>query len=337
MSDGDQVQDWRRIVLYGRNVASYKFALARALLQFGERGNDLILLSDLAVPFANEITRHLKLADTQATSKSSRFLEACRAFNRQEISEDQLRSKTVQLGFNNVIDAFHVVDHSDVRHRFFDDERTESRGIRLTEHFYRLVNSSQYGNLIEETESRWRLVETAWDLSISPNLIKVDYNHEERKFFIDAGLKRVDITSARAALDGYQRGKCFYCFAPISVVPGDPLLADIDHFFPWILMSRGLPVLLDALWNLVLACAECNRGSNGKSERMPAFHLVERLHRRNEWLINSYKPLRETLFKLAGRQEKARKEFLLKVYSEAVQYSNPNNSWEPPSRGPDVL
>jgi 5-methylcytosine-specific restriction endonuclease McrA len=329
-------QDWRRIVLYGRNVASYKFALARALLQFGERGDDLVLLDDLAVPFANEIARHLKLADKQGTSKSSPFLEACRAYNRQEISDDQLRSKTVQHGFKDVIGAFHMVDHSDVRHRFFDDERAESRGIRLTDHFYRLVNSTQYGNLIEETESRWRLVETAWELAISPNLLKVDYNHEERKFFIDAGLKRVDITSARAALDGYQRGSCFYCSAPISIVPGDPLLADIDHFFPWILMSRGLPVLLDALWNLVLACTDCNRGSNGKFERMPTIHFVERLHKRNEWLIKSHKPLRETLFKLAGRQEKSRKDFLFKVYSEATQYSNPI-PWDTPSRGPDVL
>ncbi len=295
-----------------------------------------MLVEDLAVPFASEICRHLKLADTQGKSRSSRPLEACRAYNRQEISEDQLRSITVQHGFKDVIDAFHMVGRSDVRHRFFNDERKESRGIRLTEHFYRLVNSGQYGNMLEEVEARWRLVETAWDLGISPNLLKVDYSCEEQTFFIEDERKRVNVTSARPALDGYQEGKCFYCFAPISVVAHDPLLADVDHFIPWILMSRGFPPILDGLWNLVLACPLCNRGENGKFEQMPAFRFVQRLHKRNEWLIQSHKPLRETLFKLAGRQEKARKNFLLSVYSEALGYSG-EDFWDTDSRGSEVF
>jgi hypothetical protein len=45
----------------------------------------------------------------QATSKQSQFLQACRAFNRGEIDKDRLVETTVRLGFNNVIDAFHVV------------------------------------------------------------------------------------------------------------------------------------------------------------------------------------------------------------------------------------
>jgi hypothetical protein len=46
---------------------------------------------------------------------------------------DGLRAKTAQLGFANVIDAFHVVDNTEVPERFFIDERKSGKGIRLTE------------------------------------------------------------------------------------------------------------------------------------------------------------------------------------------------------------
>jgi hypothetical protein len=39
-----------------------------------------------------------------------------------KLSEDQLKEKTIQLGFNNVIDAFHNVRKSEVP-RFFEDQR----------------------------------------------------------------------------------------------------------------------------------------------------------------------------------------------------------------------
>ena len=41
---------WRAIILFGRNAASYKFALGRALLQLGKAPDELIRLDELAVP-----------------------------------------------------------------------------------------------------------------------------------------------------------------------------------------------------------------------------------------------------------------------------------------------
>lgn len=100
---------WRGIVLFGRNVASYKFALAKSLLELRPTDGQLIKLDELALPFAKHLAEHLKLSDKQGTSPSSRFLDACRAFNSGEASLDKLRDQTVNLGFNNVIDAFHVI------------------------------------------------------------------------------------------------------------------------------------------------------------------------------------------------------------------------------------
>jgi hypothetical protein len=101
--------NWRAVVLFGRNVASYKFALAKTLLEMADRTDDRVPLDDLAAPYTRHLCEHLGRVDKQATSRSSQFLEACRAFNKGELPEDRLQQTTVRLGFNNVIDAFHVV------------------------------------------------------------------------------------------------------------------------------------------------------------------------------------------------------------------------------------
>jgi hypothetical protein len=43
---------WRAVILFGRNVASYEFALGKALLQFAETGKSVVPLTDLAHPIA---------------------------------------------------------------------------------------------------------------------------------------------------------------------------------------------------------------------------------------------------------------------------------------------
>ena len=77
---GVHVEDFRRIVLRGANVASYKFALARSILALAESGATTASLEELAVPFSRELCTHLEQVDTQSTSAGSRFLDACRHF-----------------------------------------------------------------------------------------------------------------------------------------------------------------------------------------------------------------------------------------------------------------
>lgn len=73
---------WRGIILFGKNVASYKFALAHALYDIRRDGSDLIRLEELAVPFSQHLCRHLEQAPKQITSSKSQFLSACSRFNR---------------------------------------------------------------------------------------------------------------------------------------------------------------------------------------------------------------------------------------------------------------
>ncbi len=64
---------WRAIILFGRNVASYKFALGQSLLDLGSRDNRFISVEDLVQPFARHIVRQLGLAPKEVTSASNRF------------------------------------------------------------------------------------------------------------------------------------------------------------------------------------------------------------------------------------------------------------------------
>ena len=113
----------------------------------------------------------------------------------------------------NVIDAFHIVGTTPVAHSFFIDERKKNQGIRITDEFSKLSGGIQSINLVQEVESRWRLVETAWNLGIATSLINVQHDHSIGELFtFDKGLRRKGVTSSRSALNGYQKGRCFYCF-----------------------------------------------------------------------------------------------------------------------------
>ena len=168
---------WRAIVLHGQNVQSYKFALAKSLLELRPEEGELLKLEDLSPVYARHLTEHLRFADKQGTSNSSKFLDACRGFNAGTVTQTQLVDATRRGGFANVIDAFHIVERSEVT-RFFIDERKQSKGIRITENFSHLAEKAQFGGLLQEAEARWRLVETAWELNISRSLVSVGHDFD---------------------------------------------------------------------------------------------------------------------------------------------------------------
>jgi len=321
---------WRGVILYGKNSATYKFALASALLELNPRAGRLLKMEDLALPFASSVAKHLAESPKQGTNPRSRFLSACSGFN---VDHDQgkLVDATLAYGFQNVIDAFHTVGLGPVLHRFYVDERKENQGIRITDEFAKLTTGIQRSNLEVEVGSRWRLVETAWNLGISANHLVVEHDHELGEIFtFDSARRRKAVTSSRGALNGYQKGRCFYCFADLRLL-GEDFNTDVDHFFPHKLKPSNPQINIDGVWNLVLSCQACNRGPRGKFDRIPSLRLLERLHARNEFLIGSHHPLRETLMNQTGSRVEDRVAYLNGLYRE-VQL-NPQTAWEPEVRG----
>ena len=327
---------WRSIVLYGKNSASYKFALAKSLMDLKGQTNDLIKLEDLATSFSKHLCEHLKHNDKQSTNPSRSFLNTCRKFNSNEASMDELIQTTKRLGFNNVIDAFHIVNGGEIPKRFFIDERRENDGIRITENFFELNELQESENLPREVEARWRLVETAWDLNIPTNLIKVKYDNEREIFYTDKSNRRIDVTPSKDALNGYQKGKCFFCFDYISVLSNSPNLGHVDHFFPHTLKDKPFDGYVDGVWNLVLACRSCNNGANGKFAKLPTDNLLARLYKRNEFFCSSHHPLNETVRNQIGVSPNDRLSKLKHYSKQALEILS--HTWEPREiRGEEVF
>jgi 5-methylcytosine-specific restriction endonuclease McrA len=318
---------WRAIVLLGRNTASYKFALGNALLHLARSPGDLIRLEDLALPFAQALCAHIREAPKQGTVNINRALrEACEGFNAGTVTEDALRDVAVRHGFGDVLDAFHVLGGGSMNERFFLDERREAKGIRLTDELRKLAELRHRDDLMAEVEARWRVVETGWDLGVHAGLI--EYDRESGNLLLRDKERRLALRSCRSTLNGYQKGKCFYCFGSITIEAGAET-ADVDHFFPWSVRDHfNQP---NGIWNLVLACQTCNRGAAGKFDAVPALELLGRLHRRNEFYVDSKHKLATTIMAQTGSNEAARRSYLQETYTELTLVRI--RKWQPAQQG----
>ena len=162
-------------------------------------------------------------------------------------------------------------------------------------------------------------------------MVSVQFDSEDELLYrFDRKLRRKAVTSSRDALNGYQSGQCFYCFDDINIHDSG-LRPDVDHFFAHKLKQMGFGQVVDGVWNLVLVCKDCNRGVNGKFEKIPTKSLLVRLNTRNEYLISSHHSLRETLIQQSGRSSSERRSFLENFYENAWKILL--QTWEPESKG----
>ena len=128
VGDGrSDVECWCGIVLFGCNIAWYKFALAKSLLELASQERETVSLSELAVPFSRHVSEHLAKVDHQGTSHSSRFLDACRFYNAGRFGPDGFN-----LGGNSSPAAGQTVAHaqSHVIPRYHGDVEDPRGGIR---------------------------------------------------------------------------------------------------------------------------------------------------------------------------------------------------------------
>lgn len=327
-NDPSLESQWRAIILFGKNSATYKFAFAKSLLEFVEKGKERVSLKDLALPFSKHITEHLLENDKQGNAKSSKFLDSCRAYNANEISQEELLYQTEKRGFVNVVDAFQVVNGANVPNLFY--EKAYAKGVKeivLKDTLLGLAERQGFNALELEAEARWRLVETAWNLNLNPNLLEVKYDEEASLFFVeDQILRRKDISQVRDSLNGYQKSKCFYTGVSISIQSGDAQVCHVDHVFPraYIMEHHREGVNIDGLWNLVLADPQVN---GNKLAKTPHKKFVEQLFNRNEYYIKSNLPLAETIVNQTGKTTADRRRFLQRQFD--ISYQNSLQIWEP--------
>ncbi|MCD1117545.1 HNH endonuclease family protein [Chryseobacterium turcicum] len=327
-NDPSLESQWRAIILFGKNSATYKFAFGKILLKLVSKETNTFSLKDISSLFVDSILEHLKRNDKQGNSNSSAFLNACRKYNHGDIDYDNLLNITEKYGFVNVVDAFQNVNGGIIANKFYEkDYNGTNKNIVVRDELLKLKESIQFTNFNEEVEARWNLVETAWNLKINPDLLEVKIDNDLQTLFIESDfMRRKDISSAKASLNGYQKGKCFYSFQDISIKSGDENLCTVDHFFPHVHKIRinesGANV--NGVWNLVLSDKFVNLS---KSSKIPELKYLERLFTRNEFYIASKHPLGETIVNQTGKTSLDRKRFLQKQYNLSVNLSL--QKWKP--------
>jgi hypothetical protein len=337
INDPSLESQWRSLILFGKNSATYKFAFAKTLIDLIGAQTTSISLADLSVPFADHMVEHLRTNNKQGNAQNSKYLSSCRAYINGEIGKDQLYGDTEKLGFVNVIDAFQNVNGGIVPQLFYEKNFSAGKKeIVITDNLLKLLDTFQYKNLNQEVEARWKLVEVAWSLEINRNLLEVQYSEADTLLFVqDKIMNRINITSVRDALNGYQKGKCFYSFQDISINRKESInMCAVDHFLPHLNKRQHHTegANINGVWNLVLADTQVN---NDKCAQIPETKFLERLFNRNEFYIESKHPLAETIINQTGTTRQQRIQFLEKQYNLACELTI--QKWQPTVELPAIF
>jgi hypothetical protein len=329
--------NFRSIFLIGSNTATYKFALAKSLLELPKSNKSFISLEELSPLYSKYIIEHIKSGKQQIRGKgTSKFLNALYLYTQNQISEDLMLQITKSEGFKCVLDAFHNLPKKQQATHFFKKSiQNKKQGIILTDELFKLKETNHTHSFKDEIEGRWNLVESAWSEN---SLIHVQYDTDteylyylkpvSNNSFLHSHL-RTNLTPIRKPLNGYQKGKCFYWFKTISIQSNQQDTCDVDHVIPMsIQYSTSYDLQLNEVWNLVLSCKKCNRWeSGGKAAQLPQQNFILRLHHRNEYFIESNHPLKENIILYLGKNPEQRLDFLIQRFNFACTIRKP--IWSP--------
>jgi hypothetical protein len=281
--ENDPLNIFRTIVLFGKNVSTYKFALGSVLMKQDPKSE--IRITDITQDFLKELYSHYQQSPKQWTGGENSVTRAFDTYANGGNWEEMVKVAEKSI-YNNVFDAFHNIGGSSIKDecRLFEYNKV-SKILTLTDTLNKILHKElSKSTIINENQTRWRLVEEAWRNSLSPNILEYD-NGEFHSYNLLNPDIRTNLRSAVNVLLPYQKGRCFYCNKEInqnaSVCDHD--FPDVDHVFPFSsLIRRNIrPLRSNGIWNLVIACQECNRGNSGKFDSPPSPKYFQKLLTRN--------------------------------------------------------
>ena len=319
----------RTILLFGRNVSTYKFALADSLLK--SPASSQLTYTDLRENFIKSLYQHYIKNPHQYQSGSNTITNAFDQF-----SVDNDWDKVIPIAekniYNNVFDAFHNVGGSTIQNKltlFEHDKRNKQ--LILTDNMHQLLECKDaVKQLSKENQSRWAVVEEAWKNKLSPNFLI--YDQDKNIYSVSEGQKRVNLRSAVNVLISYQHGRCFYCNKHMNVnaKSNEHDFPDVDHVIPFSAFNKGILSTnynSNGIWNLVVACKDCNRGSNGKFHTPPDKLYFEKLIDRNILFTQEHKhSLKNTILMSLGATNHMQ---IRQKMSNFKTYLNLVTGWKP--------
>jgi hypothetical protein len=289
---------WRALILYGKNQSTYKIALGRLLLHYASANNDRIDMDIVASDFFDQYFDRCKLGKPQLAWKG-RFTDVEQKIHeinfgkkKKEDSLEFIREKPLK---NMVFKHFNVLNRSPIKEPFFTLS-DNARYLVLHPNLLSLADNKEQPLILHgELSSRWDLLEHSFEQTNNIESLDVD----EYLKHILTKVKRSNLTNLIPTLNGYQQNRCFYC--------GEELYdTHVDHVIP------RQALMHDEIWNLVLAHGFCNLD---KQDDLPPPHFINNLIARNEFLIESAHPIKDTLIQQLGKTPAQRK---LKIQNEYV-------------------
>lgn len=269
-----------QIVEHGRNTNSYKFALFRALADWGSTSSSgsIISLSWVAERFlsyywslvANKVrqatdpTRNpviMKLIQEALDKLQLPSRTSLKRFRTRYPNDFQLLiEKCCRSGgcFDEVVPRFHTVRRHIVDPPLYEYDLSRGEiqlGANVSEFlkdYHRVLRLLAIGGWVRFTEQ----------FTSAPRL----YNKIEGT----PPFRRQ--SQYRPILEAIQGPTCFFCTKGFEQSP------HVDHVIPWSFVFE------DRIWNLVLACAPCN---NQKLDLVPNDKYLNRLTDRNQSLLDT--------------------------------------------------
>jgi 5-methylcytosine-specific restriction endonuclease McrA len=305
-SSNDALDATRAILLFGKNAATYKFALLKTLMDLEPSSS--LEYSDIGETFVRHLVEHHRICPNQHQRKQpTELARQMTSFIADETDWQTLLNTAEKSIYNNVFDALQNIGNGTIakEHRLIEHDK-ENRRIILTSNLNRIQESDSLRSLVsQESEARWRVVEEAWRSEVSPLMV---FDPRDNSFFTSVRDHRINLRSAVATIGPYQKGRCFYCGKPwderADAQQHD--FPEVDHFIPLSLLARQpfMNVNPNGVWNLVIACKDCNRGQHGKSDQVPSNTYFERLLKRNEYYTEEHKhSMRYSILKSLGVSE----------------------------------
>jgi hypothetical protein len=293
-TQSSSINTFRTLVLFGKNTATYKFAFCDALLKLNPVNE--IKYDDLRDDFMKELVSHYNENRHQFKSGPTKLTQAMDHYLKGSQSESEwheLLTVAERNIYNNVFDAFQNVGQGTINKEFmlFEHDR-KRRKLVVTDNTNMILNNDHAKQIIaRENQSRWELVEEAWKAGLSPNLL--EYDKDRETFVSITPNSRVNLRSAVDVLLPYQKGRCFYCNRPINRFAQnlEEDFPDVDHFMPLTFLEKWdtAGASPNGVWNLVVSCLECNRGTLGKFTSPPSVKYFNKLKDRNLLFTEEHK------------------------------------------------
>jgi hypothetical protein len=290
---------WRALILYGKQQSTYKIALGNCLLNYSYENCTKVSLDDLTEDFFNIYIRRLETGKPQLGTLGRKTVVE------REIDEIKFADKSEEKSLENikkyslknmVLQRFNILNNKPIPHPFYVISE-DSKHLILNDNLLSLSDDSTNSILTKELLSRWDLLEHAFESINNIEYLDVD---EYVKHIIKRE-KRTSLTNLIPVLNGYQRGKCFYCGEDLYEIA-------VDHLIPYQALMHN------EIWNLVLAHNFCNEQ---KSDNLPPKIYINDLIKRNEFFIKSDHPIKNTLIKQLGKTALRREEKINKEYEYA--------------------